>query len=68
MISCRTFRTNGAYGMISGLILFILGWLMAFLVRSSMAKDVDKSIYGSTVPVLKGEKLSMRILVIFFLK
>ncbi|XP_071727701.1 acid beta-fructofuranosidase 2, vacuolar-like [Rutidosis leptorrhynchoides] len=31
--------------------------------RSSMAKDVDKSIYGSTVPVLKGEKLSMRILV-----
>ncbi|KAK1430549.1 hypothetical protein QVD17_13368 [Tagetes erecta] len=31
--------------------------------RSSIAKDVDKSIYGSTVPVLKGEKLSMRILV-----
>ncbi|MFS7924160.1 putative beta-fructofuranosidase [Helianthus anomalus] len=31
--------------------------------RSSIAKDVDKSIYGSTVPVLEGEKLSMRILV-----
>lgn len=31
--------------------------------RSSIAEDVDKSIYGSTVPVLKGEKLSMRILV-----
>ncbi|XP_075522901.1 acid beta-fructofuranosidase [Primulina tabacum] len=31
--------------------------------RSSEATDVDKRIYGSTVPVLKGEKLSMRILV-----
>lgn len=31
--------------------------------RSSNANDVDKSIYGSIVPVLKGEKLSMRILV-----
>ncbi|KAK4400382.1 Beta-fructofuranosidase, soluble isoenzyme I [Sesamum angolense] len=31
--------------------------------RSSEAIDVDKSIYGSTVPVLEGEKLSMRILV-----
>lgn len=31
--------------------------------RSSTAGDVDKSIYGSIVPVLKGEKLSMRILV-----
>ncbi|KAG8382399.1 hypothetical protein BUALT_Bualt05G0073300 [Buddleja alternifolia] len=31
--------------------------------RSSEASDVDKSIYGSTVPVLKDEKLSMRILV-----
>nr|XP_043628823.1 acid beta-fructofuranosidase-like [Erigeron canadensis] len=31
--------------------------------RSSIAKDVDKSIYGSTVPVLEGEKLKMRILV-----
>ncbi|XP_022874390.1 acid beta-fructofuranosidase 2, vacuolar-like [Olea europaea var. sylvestris] len=31
--------------------------------RSSKATDVDKGIYGSTVPVLKGEKLSMRILV-----
>ncbi|KAD4178323.1 hypothetical protein E3N88_26914 [Mikania micrantha] len=31
--------------------------------RSSIAKDVDKSIYGSTVPVLEGEKLSMRVLV-----
>ncbi|KAL7111394.1 hypothetical protein ACP275_05G084200 [Erythranthe tilingii] len=31
--------------------------------RSSEASEVDKAIYGSTVPVLKGEKLSMRILV-----
>ncbi|KAK3038460.1 hypothetical protein RJ639_029758 [Escallonia herrerae] len=31
--------------------------------RSSEATDVDKSIYGSTVPVLKSEKLHMRILV-----
>ncbi|KAI3691660.1 hypothetical protein L6452_31461 [Arctium lappa] len=31
--------------------------------RSSIATDVDKSIYGSTVPVLDGEKLTMRILV-----
>ncbi|CAK9173180.1 unnamed protein product [Ilex paraguariensis] len=31
--------------------------------RSSEATDVDKAIYGSTVPVLKGEKLSMRTLV-----
>ncbi|KAI3689663.1 hypothetical protein L2E82_47628 [Cichorium intybus] len=31
--------------------------------KSSNAKDVDKSIYGSTVPVLHDEKLSMRILV-----
>ncbi|KAL0446192.1 UNVERIFIED_CONTAM: Acid beta-fructofuranosidase 2, vacuolar [Sesamum latifolium] len=31
--------------------------------RSSEAIDVDKAIYGSTVPVLEGEKLSMRILV-----
>ncbi|KAK1438717.1 hypothetical protein QVD17_04527 [Tagetes erecta] len=31
--------------------------------RSSTATDVDKSIYGNIVPVLKGEKLSMRILV-----
>ncbi|EYU24751.1 hypothetical protein MIMGU_mgv1a0026271mg, partial [Erythranthe guttata] len=29
----------------------------------SEASEVDKAIYGSTVPVLKGEKLSMRILV-----
>ncbi|KMT12545.1 hypothetical protein BVRB_5g097930 [Beta vulgaris subsp. vulgaris] len=33
------------------------------LSRSSAATDVFKNIYGSTVPVLKGEKLSMRILV-----
>ncbi|PIM99149.1 Beta-fructofuranosidase (invertase) [Handroanthus impetiginosus] len=33
------------------------------LSRSSEATDVDKAIYGTTVPVLKGEKLSMRILV-----
>ncbi|KAI3813034.1 hypothetical protein L1987_17748 [Smallanthus sonchifolius] len=31
--------------------------------RSSTATDVDKSIYGNIVPVLNGEKLSMRILV-----
>ncbi|KAK9048042.1 hypothetical protein SSX86_032995 [Deinandra increscens subsp. villosa] len=31
--------------------------------RSSSAMDVDKSIYGNVVPVMKGEKLSMRILV-----
>ncbi|XP_057977358.1 acid beta-fructofuranosidase 2, vacuolar-like [Malania oleifera] len=31
--------------------------------RSSKATDVDKGIYGSTVPVLEGEKLSVRILV-----
>ncbi|KAL2901783.1 Acid beta-fructofuranosidase 2 vacuolar [Bienertia sinuspersici] len=31
--------------------------------RSSIAPDVIKEIYGSTVPVLKGETLSMRILV-----
>lgn len=28
-----------------------------------MAGDVDKGIYGSTVPVLDGEKLTVRILV-----
>ncbi|KAG9132653.1 hypothetical protein Leryth_016701 [Lithospermum erythrorhizon] len=33
------------------------------LSSSSRAYDVDKAIYGSTVPVLKGEKLTMRILV-----
>ncbi|KAK4425528.1 Acid beta-fructofuranosidase [Sesamum alatum] len=31
--------------------------------RSSQANDVDKEMYGSTVPVLKDESLSMRILV-----
>ncbi|KAJ1416028.1 Glycosyl hydrolase family 32, N-terminal [Sesbania bispinosa] len=31
--------------------------------RSSLATDVDKKIFGSFVPVLKGEKLSVRILV-----
>uniref|UniRef100_A0A7N0VAE6 beta-fructofuranosidase n=1 Tax=Kalanchoe fedtschenkoi TaxID=63787 RepID=A0A7N0VAE6_KALFE len=31
--------------------------------RSSVASDVDKHIYGSFVPVLEGEKLTMRILV-----
>ncbi|XP_063944492.1 acid beta-fructofuranosidase isoform X2 [Daucus carota subsp. sativus] len=31
--------------------------------RSSKAVDVDKEIYGSVVPVLRGEKLTMRILV-----
>ncbi|XP_010458650.1 PREDICTED: acid beta-fructofuranosidase 4, vacuolar-like [Camelina sativa] len=31
--------------------------------RSSVANDVIKPIYGSVVPVLKGEKLTMRILV-----
>uniref|UniRef100_A0A803N3Q3 beta-fructofuranosidase n=1 Tax=Chenopodium quinoa TaxID=63459 RepID=A0A803N3Q3_CHEQI len=33
------------------------------LSRSSIATDVSKAILGSTVPVLKGEQLSMRILV-----
>ncbi|XP_010430330.1 PREDICTED: acid beta-fructofuranosidase 3, vacuolar-like isoform X1 [Camelina sativa] len=32
-------------------------------LRSTMANDVVTSIYGSLVPVLKGEKLTMRILV-----
>ncbi|XP_027361084.1 acid beta-fructofuranosidase isoform X2 [Abrus precatorius] len=31
--------------------------------RSSLANDVDKKIFGSSVPVLKDEKLSVRILV-----
>uniref|UniRef100_A0A5B6ZY93 beta-fructofuranosidase n=1 Tax=Davidia involucrata TaxID=16924 RepID=A0A5B6ZY93_DAVIN len=31
--------------------------------RSSEATDIAKPIYGSTVPVLEGEKLTMRILV-----
>ncbi|XP_065857968.1 acid beta-fructofuranosidase [Euphorbia lathyris] len=31
--------------------------------RSSVANDVNKQIYGSYVPVLKGEKFSLRILV-----
>ncbi|XVE65030.1 hypothetical protein DITRI_Ditri07aG0149200 [Diplodiscus trichospermus] len=31
--------------------------------RSSAASDVDKQIYGNFVPVLKGENLSIRILV-----
>ncbi|CAN8312052.1 unnamed protein product [Cochlearia groenlandica] len=33
--------------------------------RSSYANDVTKPVYGSIVPVLKGEKLTMRILVTF---
>ncbi|XVF52666.1 hypothetical protein PTKIN_Ptkin05aG0036800 [Pterospermum kingtungense] len=33
------------------------------LSRSSAASDVSKQIYGSFVPVLEGEKLSLRILV-----
>ncbi|XP_028108208.1 acid beta-fructofuranosidase-like [Camellia sinensis] len=36
--------------------------------RSSKATDVMKPIYRSTVPVLKGEKFSMRILSIAALK
>ncbi|VFQ74926.1 unnamed protein product [Cuscuta campestris] len=32
-------------------------------LRSSLATDVRKTTYGSTVPVLDGERLSMRILV-----
>ncbi|CAH2048056.1 unnamed protein product [Thlaspi arvense] len=32
-------------------------------LRSTMANDAVKSIYGSFVPVLKGEKLTMKILV-----
>ncbi|KAJ4822775.1 Beta-fructofuranosidase, soluble isoenzyme I [Turnera subulata] len=31
--------------------------------RSSKASDVFKQVYGSTVPVLEGEKLQMRVLV-----
>ncbi|KAF8380477.1 hypothetical protein HHK36_027963 [Tetracentron sinense] len=31
--------------------------------RSSKANDVGKQVYGNTVPVLNGEKLSMRLLV-----
>ncbi|CAK9181543.1 unnamed protein product [Ilex paraguariensis] len=31
--------------------------------RSSKASDVSKQVYGSKVPVLEGEKLSMRLLV-----
>ncbi|XP_042513950.1 beta-fructofuranosidase, soluble isoenzyme I-like [Macadamia integrifolia] len=31
--------------------------------RSSKASDVGKMVYGSTVPVLAGEKLSMRVMV-----
>ncbi|XP_073220755.1 acid beta-fructofuranosidase isoform X2 [Cicer arietinum] len=31
--------------------------------RSSLATDVDKSVFGSFVPVLENEKLSLRILV-----
>ncbi|OIV89547.1 hypothetical protein TanjilG_19363 [Lupinus angustifolius] len=31
--------------------------------RSSLATDVNKQIFGSSVPVLEGEKLSLRILV-----
>ncbi|XP_038993449.1 acid beta-fructofuranosidase 2, vacuolar-like [Hibiscus syriacus] len=33
------------------------------LSRSSKASDVDKQIFGNYVPVLEGEKLSLRILV-----
>ncbi|XP_052210373.1 acid beta-fructofuranosidase 2, vacuolar-like [Diospyros lotus] len=33
------------------------------ILRSSAAPDVDKTVYGSTVSVLDGEKLSVRILV-----
>jgi beta-fructofuranosidase len=32
-------------------------------IRSSNANDINKRIYGDTVPVLDGEKLSMRLLV-----
>lgn len=32
-----------------------------------MANDVVKPVYGSFVPVLKGEKLTMRILVIDYI-
>lgn len=37
--------------------------LTCFVYRSSKATDVDNAIYGSIVPVLDGEKLSLRILV-----
>ncbi|KAI3915705.1 hypothetical protein MKX01_015530 [Papaver californicum] len=43
------------------------GDLMTFFCtdesRSSEANDVDKQVYGSTVPVLDGDKLTVRILV-----
>lgn len=34
-----------------------------FVCRSSKANDVEKIVYGSEVPVLDGEKLSLRSLV-----
>lgn len=37
------------------------------LNRSTMANDVVKSVYGSFVPVLKEEKLTMRILVKYYI-
>lgn len=58
---------NGSYVMASSWIFKLLLFNIV-VARSSIAKDVDKSIYGSTVPVLEGEKLSMRILVNFFYK
>ena len=39
-------------------------FLFGMMCRSSLAEsDVDLSIYGSTVPVLEGENLTMRVLV-----
>lgn len=34
--------------------------------RSSVAPDVEKIVYGSSVPVLDGEKFTIRSLVSFF--
>ncbi|KAK9665660.1 hypothetical protein RND81_14G127300 [Saponaria officinalis] len=41
----------------------IKNWFCTDQSRSSKANGVDKQIYGGPVPVLKGEKYSMRLLV-----
>lgn len=38
---------------------------MIGMCRSSKANDIVKRVYGSIVPVLEGENLSLRILVSF---
>lgn len=39
---------------------------MSIFTRASMANDLVKRVYGSLVPVLDGENLSVRILVSFY--